>query len=347
MSGAGRSDTVRSGTGSTGVMIAVIVVRNGELPLGAVEASLEAEGHAFLIGDGLEDAARELGAVGAAQFIRIRMMSLDDFGAIANAAAAHLSEWNCFVCPASPDGRDLAPRLAHALGLPLFTNAIKIRHDLVTIARAQGHVSEELNPGPRFVATLTPGVRGTEHRYSEVQRGKDTTSIVPAESSVSTESRHEIGPTVQSLAVDPPDPSTMDLTEAKRIVGGGQGLGSTEQFFELGRFATAIGASLGGTRVASDAGWIPFERQIGTTGVIVHPDLYLAFAISGATQHTTGLGDPAHIISVNLDPSCPMMAMADLAIVSDANAVIDALNTKLTDRLEPCATGAAVTSTIE
>ena len=81
--------------------------------------------------------------------------------------------------------------------------------------------------------------------------------------------------------------------------------------------------------MASDAGWIPFERQIGTTGVAINPTLYLAFAISGATQHVSGLGNPEHIISVNTDPGCPMMSMATLAIVSDANAVLDALETRL------------------
>ena len=98
---------------------------------------------------------------------------------------------------------------------------------------------------------------------------------------------------------------------------------------QLGRVGAAIGASLGGTRVASDAGWIPFERQIGTTGVAVNPRLYLAFAISGATQHTSGLGNPDHIISVNTDASCPMMTMANLAIVADANATLDALEQRL------------------
>jgi electron transfer flavoprotein alpha subunit len=81
--------------------------------------------------------------------------------------------------------------------------------------------------------------------------------------------------------------------------------------------------------VITDKGWVGHERQIGTTGVVVAPDLYLAFGISGAVQHTSGLGQPAHVISVNLDPHCPMMQLADLAIVADANAVLDALVAEL------------------
>jgi electron transfer flavoprotein alpha subunit len=90
-----------------------------------------------------------------------------------------------------------------------------------------------------------------------------------------------------------------------------------------------LGASTGATRVITDRGWVGHERQIGTTGVVVDPRLYLAFGISGAVQHTSGLGQPDHIISVNTDPSCPMMQLADLAVVSDANAVLDELVARL------------------
>ena len=86
---------------------------------------------------------------------------------------------------------------------------------------------------------------------------------------------------------------------------------------------------MGATRVITDRGWIGHERQIGTTGVVVDPQLYIAFGISGAVQHTSGLGQPEHIISVNLDPHCPMMQLADLAIVSDANDVLAQLLIKL------------------
>ena len=76
----------------------------------------------------------------------------------------------------------------------------------------------------------------------------------------------------------------------------------------------------------TDRGWLGHERQIGTTGVVIAPALYLAFAVSGAVQHTAGIGAPAHVVSVNTDPYCPMMALADLAVVSDANAVVEELH---------------------
>ena len=301
--------------------IAVVVVRNGELPLGGVEAVLEASGNVLLVGTGVDNAATYLADHHFAKSIRTRTIATDDFGQLAFVVHPDLFDYPIVVLPASPDGRDLAPRLAHLLAIPLFAAAIRIRTDRVTVTRAAGHIAEDFVPPPRFVATLVPNTRGIEHPYAE-------TSITEGEARSTQEAARDPLP-VTTIAVDPPDPATMDLTEAKRIVAGGQGLGSTAQFEKLNTFATGIGASLGGTRVASDAGWIPCERQIGTTGVIVNPDLYLAFAISGATQHTAGLGDPEHVIAVNLDPSCPMMAMADLAIVSNANAVIDALNERL------------------
>jgi electron transfer flavoprotein alpha subunit len=127
------------------------------------------------------------------------------------------------------------------------------------------------------------------------------------------------------VEVQPPDVATMDLTEADRIVSGGAGLDSQDRLDQLARVAGALGAAVGATRVITDRGWVEHQRQIGTTGVVVDPSLYLAFGISGAVQHTAGLGVPKHVISVNIDPHCPMMQMADLAVVADANAVLDAL----------------------
>ncbi|MGH9074952.1 MAG: FAD-binding protein, partial [Acidimicrobiales bacterium] len=141
------------------------------------------------------------------------------------------------------------------------------------------------------------------------------------------------------LEVLPPDPATMDLAEAGRIVAGGAGLGSAASFELLASVAAALGASAGATRVATDAGWMSGERQIGTTGVAVAPRLYVAIGISGAVQHVSGLGQPDHVVSVNLDPSCPMMALADLAIVTDGPALLAELAARLGTGAGPGARG--------
>ena len=121
----------------------------------------------------------------------------------------------------------------------------------------------------------------------------------------------------------------MDLADATRVLAGGAGLvpGADDRraaavFDLLVRVSAALGGSAGATRVATDAGWIGYERQIGTTGVTIDPDLYVAFGVSGAAQHVGGLGAPRHIVSVNTDASSPMTAMADLGLVTDAQALL-------------------------
>jgi electron transfer flavoprotein alpha subunit len=138
----------------------------------------------------------------------------------------------------------------------------------------------------------------------------------------------------ENVEVLQPEPSTVDLAEARRIVGGGAGLVPAGTDGEavmrlLADVAGALGASAGATRVVTDAGWMGYDRQIGTTGVAVSPELYVAFGISGAAQHVGGLGEPAHVVSVNTDPSCPMTLMADLGIVADAPAVLAVLADRL------------------
>ena len=163
------------------------------------------------------------------------------------------------------------------------------------------------------VATLQPGVRGVVAGHGRPRTSDMTPPPIPAVRDAIV------------IEVLPPDVTTMDLTEADRIVAGGAGLDSQERFVHLADVAKALGAAMGVTRVITDRGWVEHQRQIGTTGVVVDPSLYLAFGISGAVQHTGGLGTPDHIVSVNTDPHCPMMQKADLAVVADANAVLDEL----------------------
>jgi electron transfer flavoprotein alpha subunit len=184
----------------------------------------------------------------------------------------------------------------------------------VDLARQGGLVIETIAPAGPFVATLQPGVRG-----GATAQG-DPPAVAPLAVSLPTDL---LDATV--VEVLPPDVATMDLAEATAIVAGGAGLDSPERFVTLERIGVAVGASVGATRVVTDRGWLGHDRQIGTTGVVVDPRIYVAFGISGAVQHTSGLGQPDHIVSVNTDPYCPMMQLADVPIVADANAVLDEL----------------------
>lgn len=299
--------------GSVRNMIAVVVVRDGSLPAGGAEAVAECAGRAVLIGSGAAAAAETLTGIAT----ELSLIERDTFApaTFALELAQVLTDERGVVLPASPDGRDLAPRLAAAMQRPLYASATAVTTDGVDMVRNAGRELHRVVPVGRFVATLQPGVRGV---ITDPALPRSRTVVVDPTVDVAS-----IDAAV--VAVHPPDPATIDLAEAQRILGAGAGLDTPTRVEQLSTIGGKLGASVGATRVLTDRGWAAHERQIGTTGVVVAPQLYIAFGISGAVQHTSGLGDPAHIIAVNTDPHCPMMQLADLAIVCDANETIDEL----------------------
>lgn len=316
-------------------LLGLIVVRDGQLPLGGLEVAAECHGRVLVAGDVDDDTIDALERV--ATDITVATLSSGRPTDWARPLADLIGHAECVVLPASADGRDLAPALALARGCRLYANALRVTTTAIDLVRSGGLECHRVAARAPFVATLQPGVRGID----EVNGAPEVHRLELAAHNTQPEARDHDGDTtadpadgrgvigaagaVVTAAILPPDVSTIDLAEAPRIVAGGAGLDSTERFDQLAQVATRLGASLGTTRVVTDRGWLPHERQIGTTGVVVDPRLYMAFAISGAVQHTSGLGQPDHIIAVNTDPHCPMMQLADLAIVSDANAVVEQL----------------------
>ncbi|MEI8050020.1 MAG: mycofactocin-associated electron transfer flavoprotein alpha subunit [Actinomycetes bacterium] len=293
-------------------MIAVIPVRGGILPIGAEEAITEASGRTLLIGEQVSLAARSI-------TVDVESLELAEVGpfrpaAWSKALAGHLTD-AIVVFPGSPDGRDLAPRLAAAMGRPHLAGALRVTESSVTVPRFASRVLLDSPLAGSVVVTLQAGLASAARPMEPGTHAPVEVALVLSDI-----------PDPVVLEVEPADPETLDLREAKRLFAGGAGLDGPGRFVTLGDVAGAVGASMGATRVITDRDWVPFRRQIGTTGVTVAPDLYVAFGISGAVQHTAGLGAPEHIISVNHDRSCPMMAMANLAVVADANAVLDELH---------------------
>jgi electron transfer flavoprotein alpha subunit len=302
-------------------MLALLVVRDGLLPAGAREAVSEANGVALLIGQQCSDAVAEL--VGAAREVRIIECGAFAPSSWAQHLAPILSSEARVVLPASPDGRDLAPHLAFHLKRPLFAGALRVGATTLELVRWGGLGVETRTAPSSFVATLQVGVRGVDVVHDEPV----VTYISLDISSVASDAL--------TVAVLPADAASIDLAEAPRIIAGGAGVDSPETFSSLFELAALVDASVGATRVVTDRGWAEHQRQIGTTGVVVSPTLYLAFGVSGAVQHTSGIGQPEHIISVNTDAHCPMMQLADLGLVTDVNALIPALVTELRARTNP------------
>jgi electron transfer flavoprotein alpha subunit len=304
--------------------LALLVARSAQLPHGGEETVAEAGGLAIVVGSGAREAAEILTAAEQVWWCETGPGLRP--GALAHALAGTLADVPLLLLPASPDGRSLAPRIAAVLDRPLLAQAVRVTVDPdgperivhAELSRLDGRIAADVEVRAPAVATLVPGVRRAP--------ATGVSRLAPLEL-----------PDPPSGVADPeivdllePDPETIDLGEARRVVAGGGGLiprghSNTEAralFSLLGAVASALGASAGATRVASDAGWIGYNRQIGTTGVTIDPDLYIALGISGAGQHVDGLGAPRHVVSVNTDPSCPMTAMADLGLVTDARGLL-------------------------
>ena len=220
--------------------------------------------------------------------------------------------------PGTADGSDLGPRLAAAIGAACLLDCAWVRPAAGGLLAARwAHDDRALErwhvpQGLTLVATLRPGSRGAPRprpRPLLIERLPEPARL----------------PRSRSVRRLPSDPRSVRLAEADRIVAAGLGIGSPELLPAIQELADMLGAALGASRPLADRGWVPFERQIGTTGQQVEPRLYLAIGISGATQHLAGVRETETVVALNTDPACPMMARATLAAVGDAREVVPAL----------------------
>ncbi len=134
---------------------------------------------------------------------------------------------------------------------------------------------------------------------------------------------------VRFVSKDKIESNRPELQDANIVIAGGRGLADESEFAEMEKFADKIGAAVGTTRAVVDAGLAPNDWQIGQTGKIIAPDLYMAFGISGAIQHTAGIKDAKVIVAVNKDPEAPIFEVADYGLVADAMSTIKELEKKM------------------
>jgi electron transfer flavoprotein alpha subunit len=229
--------------------------------------------------------------------------------------------------PHTRTGLEVAAYLTVALDAALAPQAVGVRRadtGLEITRPAYGdrlYATVRVPAGTPAVVTLRPGALGVGPASAS---GPATIEEYPAAVGGAPPA-----PRVRRTLL--PDPRTVDLRDAERIVAGGRGVGA-EGFRRLEALADLLGAAVGGSRVAVDLGWIPWERQIGQSGRAVAPELYLAFGISGASQHMAGIERARTVVAVNADRAAPLLSRAQLAAVADWGPVVDALIERLRAR---------------
>lgn len=216
------------------------------------------------------------------------------------------------VAAAAATGRDLIPRLAAKLDLMPVTDVIAIhgptRFDRPIYA---GNAVETVSSGqPKHLLT----VRASAFRPAASGNAAPIEPLLPSVHTVT-----------KFLAAHRSEGDLPDLSTAQVVVAGGVSFGSAEKFALVADLAGTLGAAVGATRAAVDAGYAPNDWQVGQTGKIIAPDLYIAIGISGALQHLAGIQGAKKIIAINKDPEAPIMKIADYALIGDLFEIVPKL----------------------
>ncbi len=221
--------------------------------------------------------------------------------------AALAADYTHVFGPSTSFGKDLTPRLAALLGVPQVSDLMAVESAYRfrrPIYAGNAIVTVEADPARKLLATVRVA-------SFEAAGGGGSASIESKTLNVALPS-HTRYVGARSGSTDRPD-----LQTASKVVSGGRALGSAENFKLLFRFADKIGAAVGASRAAVDAGYAPNEMQVGQTGKIISPEMYIAVGISGAIQHLTGIKDARTIVAINKDSEAPIFEVADVGIVGD------------------------------
>jgi electron transfer flavoprotein alpha subunit len=271
---------------------------------------------------GIGEAARALGRFGADRVLAVEHDSLGAYNPESYASAiterVQAGDYFAVLFPATAAGRDLAPRVAARLDVPLASEAtgLEVEDGELIVRRpvyaGKAFVELTLDAQPRLLS-----VRANAFRAKESPRDATLERLEGADAPTRIRVRE-----VHAGAGDKPD-----VAEASTVVAGGRGLKDPDNWRLLEELADALGdgVALGASRAVVDAGWRPHSEQVGQTGKTVAPKLYFAVAISGAIQHLAGMRTASTIVAINRDADAPIFKVADYGIVGDAFEVVPRL----------------------
>jgi electron transfer flavoprotein alpha subunit len=226
---------------------------------------------------------------------------------LAPQVAAIAGDYSHVLGPSTTFGKDLMPHIAALLGVNQVSDIMTVENSHTfkrPVYAGNAIVTVEAPQGSIIVATVRVA-------SWQAANGGNSAAIAAVDAAVELPT-HTRYISLESAASDRPD-----LQTATRVVAGGRALGSEEQFGLIYQLADALGAGVGASRAAVDAGYCPNELQVGQTGKIIAPDLYIAIGISGAIQHVTGIKDAGTIVAINKDEEAPIFEVADIGMVGD------------------------------
>ena len=229
--------------------------------------------------------------------------------------AALAKDFSHVLGPATTFGKDLMPRVAGLLGAPQISEIMAIESATRfrrPVYAGNAIITVDVNPGVQIV--------GTVRTASFVAAASGGNAPIAAATPAATLPTHTRFVSVSAASSDRPD-----LQTARRVVSGGRALASAEGFRLMYALADKLGAAVGASRAAVDAGYAPNELQVGQTGKIIAPELYIAIGISGAIQHLTGIKDARTIVAINKDAEAPIFEVADYGLVGDLFEIVPEL----------------------
>jgi len=307
--------------------VLVLVEHDGSAIKDATLAAVTAAGklgdvHALVAGndmDGVAAAAAKIAGVAKILVADAPHLSHDLAENVAPVAARLMASYDAFVAPATTFGKNIAPRVAALLDVMQVSDIIGVE-DSSTFVRpiyAGNAIATVRSNDAKKVIT----VRGTAFEKAPREGGSAATEQVDTGRDAGSSS---------FVGLEASESERPELTSAKVIVSGGRAFGSSDQFHALlDPLADKLGAAVGASRAAVDAGYAPNDYQVGQTGKIVAPEVYIAIGISGAIQHLAGMKDSKTIVAINKDEEAPIFQVADIGLVGDLFKIVPELTGKL------------------